>query len=723
MEKQTGRVCFSKIEGKLNKKYKLYATCPLNTEELLLNELLDLGAENSKISPSGVSFNGNLETVYKVCLCSRIAGKLFLELVEFDLNEQKDIYNVAKAINWEEHFNLDDTFATSAAVVKSKVKNSKYASLLVKDAIADFFTEKYDKRPNVDVNKPSVKIHLHINKNKASLSLDLSGESLHRRGYRDGNASAAIKENVAAALLYRAAWPKMSREGLNFLDPMCGSGTLLIEAALIATNTPSGYYRYYYGFMGWKKHDVDKWDEVFDKAEEGIIPFEGVIRGFDMDKDAISQCLHNIKNAGFDKLIHAEKALLSEFEVVESMTRKNGLICINPPYGVRLGNVPELKKLYIEFSNLFFEMLPGWKLSVITGEDELSRSIPFKIDKKHTLFNGAIKCTVSHFTLESDKHKKIAPLSPGGEAFKNRLIKRKKHLGKWARRQGISCFRVYDADLPDYNVAIDIYEDKWVSVAEYQAPKDIEPHVVKKRVDEVLRVIPEVLDIEPDNVFLKLRKKQKGSEQYGKNQNSAEYHIIRESGAMFYANFKDYLDTGIFLDHRPIRRRIKSEAKDKKVLNLFSYTGTATSLAAIGGAKSTVTIDASKTYLDWAKRNIQLNGLYSTDHKFFVSDVREWLRKDRNRYDIIFLDPPTFSNSKSQREIFDVQVDYVELLQLCVKILEKSGVLYFSNNFRKFKFDKTLFPELEIKEITSSTLDEDFSGNPKIHRCWEIRWQ
>jgi len=707
----------------LIKDLKLFCTCPLNTEELLVNELVDLGAENCKISPSGVAFNGNLEIVYKACLCSRIAGKLFLELVEFDLNDQHDIYKFAKEIPWDEHFSVDDTFATSAAVVKSRVKNSKYASLLVKDAIADYFTDKYERRPNVDPKKPSVKVHLHISKNKASISLDLSGESLHKRGYRDGNAHAALKENVAAALLYRGNWPKMSKEGLNFLDPMCGSGTLLIEAAYIATNTPPGYYRHYYGFLGWLKHDVDLWDEVFDDVEKSIRPYSGVIRGFDMDRDAISQSIHNISNAGFSKLIHVEKSELSEFEVVESMTYKSGLICINPPYGVRLGDVPELKKLYAEFSNLFLEKLPGWKLSVITGEDELSRVIPLKIDKKHTLFNGAIKCTVSHFTLEDNKKKVEAPLSQGGISFKNRLIKRSKHLGKWAKRSGVSCYRVYDADLPDYNVAIDIYENTWITVSEYQAPKEIELHVVKKRLDEVLRVVPEVLDVDSDNVYLKVRKRQKGSTQYYKNDTSKEFNIVHESGAKFYVNFKDYLDTGIFLDHRPIRRWIRDNVEGKSLLNLFSYTGTVTSLAAIGGAKSTTTVDASKTYIEWAKRNIQLNGLYSENHKFFVSDTKEWLKKDRNSYDVIFLDPPTFSNSKSGRDIFDVQVDYIELIQLCAKILKKSGVLIFSNNFRKFKFDETLFPDLEIKDISSSTIDQDFSNNPKIHRCWEIKWQ
>lgn len=704
-------------------KFKLYATCPLNTEDLLQTEISSLGGDNCKISPSGVSFYGSLETVYKVCLCSRIAGRLFLELLEFDLNEQKDIYENAKRISWDEHFNVTDTFSTSATVANSKIKNSKYASLLVKDGIADYFVEKFGERPNVETSNPNVKIHLYINKNKGNISLDLSGQSLHKRGYRHGNAHAALKENVAATLLYRANWHKLLENSYNFLDPMCGSGTLLIEAAYIATNTPPGYYRHYYGFQGWKKHDIDLWDEIFDAEEEKIRVFNGDIRGFDIDREAIAQSIENIKSANFDKLIHVEKSDIAAFKPVEAMIKNNGLICFNPPYGIRLGNVEELKKLYIEFSNNFVKLLPNWKLSVITGDEDLSRVIPLKIDRKHILFNGAIKCIVTHFTLTQDMIKVEAPLSSGGVAFRNRLEKRFKHLKKWAKRVGISCYRVYDADLPDYNVAIDIYEEKWVCVSEYQAPKEIEITTVKKRLDEILKVIPDVINVEPANVFLKVRKKQKGSNQYEKNSSSEEFHIVNETGAKLFVNFKDYLDTGLFLDHRPIRKRIHEEAKDKRFLNLFSYTGSATVLAVTGGARTTTTVDASSTYLNWAKRNLQLNGLYSKNHNFYQSDSRTWLKNDKNRYDIIFLDPPTFSNSKSGRDVFDVQQDYIELIKLCVKLLDKRGVLYFSNNYRKFKFNEDEFNDLSIMDISDKTIDEDFKGNPKIHKCWEIRWR
>jgi len=291
----------------LLQEYKLYATCPLNVEDLLSQEVIKLGGSNIKISPSGVSFSGDLKTMYRVCLESRLAGRVFLELLSFSIEDPNDVYKVCSTYSWDEHFDLENTFATSAVTVKSKLKNSQFASLRIKDAVADFFTNKYGKRPNVDPKKPDIKIHLHVNKNQAIISLDLSGESLHKRGYRQGNAKAAIKENSAAALILRSNWEELCKNGYHFLDPMCGSGTLLIEAAYIATNTPPGYRRTYYGFLGWSQHNPDLWDDVFDTAESQIRTFRGTIRGIDIDSEVIPVALENIKMAGFSNLIHVEK--------------------------------------------------------------------------------------------------------------------------------------------------------------------------------------------------------------------------------------------------------------------------------------------------------------------------------------------------------------------------------------------------------------------------------
>lgn len=703
--------------------YKLYAACPLNTEKLLIDEIESLGGKLIKSVPSGVYFEGTLETVYRVCLMSRIAGRVHLILKEFKIANKRDVYDEVKEVNWQEHFELTDTFATSASVVKSVMKNSHYTSLLIKDAIADSFRDALGERPDIDPDKPSVRIHLHIEKNRASLSLDLSGTSLHKRGYRVKSAKAALKENSAAALLYRAGWPDICKEGGNFLDPMCGSGTLLIEAALIACNIPPGSFRHYFGFIGWKQHNPDLWDDIWDEYDEKRTEPRISIRGYDLDREAVADAIENIKSAGLEKIIHVEKQDIHDFHAVESMKGNSGLVCVNPPYGIRIGNFDELKELYRSMALKLMEELPGWKLSVITEDEDLSRAIPLKVEKVNTLFNGQYKCTVSHFLLEEEKVKKLAPLSEGAIAFKNRLQKRRKHLKKWARRQEISCYRVYDADLPDFNAAVDIYNDTWVCVSEYAPPKEIEPQKAAKRLEEIIRVIPEVLEVAPEHIYLKQRKRQKGKSQYQKDDNKKEFQVTEESGAKFYVNFTDYLDTGIFLDHRPVRKMIKESVQGKKFLNLFCYTGTASVLAALGGAESTTSVDASATYLKWAEDNLCLNHLNSASHRYYREDCRQWLKQDRNFYDIIFLDPPTFSNTKGKREVFDVQSDFKELIDLCSRRLAPEGVLYFSNNFRKFKMDYECFEDLEITEITRDTIDEDFKSNPLIHRCWKIVWK
>jgi 23S rRNA (guanine2445-N2)-methyltransferase / 23S rRNA (guanine2069-N7)-methyltransferase len=311
--------------------------------------------------------------------------------------------------------------------------------------------------------------------------------------------------------------------------------------------------------------------------------------------------------------------------------------------------------------------------------------------------------------------------------FANRLRKNLKNLGKWARREGIDCFRVYDADLPEYALAIDLYhgEKRWAHVQEYQAPKSVDPEKAMQRLQEALTVLPEVLEIPRGQVFFKVRRRQKGTAQYEKLADAKHFHEVREGNCRLLVNFADYLDTGLFLDHRITRQMIETEAKDKRFLNLFAYTGAATVHAAVGGARTTTTVDMSKTYLEWARRNMALNGLRDKAHQFIQADCTRWLESEAKRaklrFDLIFLDPPTFSTSKRMEDKFDVQSDHVALIRNAMALLEEGGLLVFSNNFRRFKLDETALSDLNIEEISTKTLPKDFARNPHIHRCWHIR--
>ena len=300
-------------------------------------------------------------------------------------------------------------------------------------------------------------------------------------------------------------------------------------------------------------------------------------------------------------------------------------------------------------------------------------------------------------------------------------------MAKWAKQKNIICFRLYDADLPEYAVAVDVYQgDKlWVNVQEYEAPKTIAPHKANARLAGVMAEIPRVLKIDKSQVFLKIRRKQKSTEQYEKQDNKANFHIIEEANCKFLVNFEDYLDTGLFLDHRPIRLRIQQEAKGKTFLNLFAYTGTVSVHAALGGAISTTTIDMSNTYLDWAKNNFNLNDL-SGDNKIIRADCSVWLAEEAKKsgtthYDLIFLDPPTFSNSKRMDDAFDIQADHIDLIKNALALLNPKGTLYFSTNFRRFKLDEQALSESIIENISAYTVPADFSRSPKIHYCWKIQ--
>lgn len=728
--------------------YQLFATTPKAMEDILATELKHLGAENVQPKMAGVSFQGNLEMAYRACLWSRTANRILLPLSSFEVETKQDLYDAVKKINWFDHFKPDDTFAVSFSAKNSEaIKNSHFGSLVVKDAIVDQMRTKFHKRPNIELNKPTIKINVYLNTKDAQLSLDLSGESLHKRGYRETNVQAPIKENLAAAMLLRSGWPEIAKKGGSLIDPMCGSGTLLLEAALIAADYAPGLLRDYFGFLGWKKHDAECWQKLLVEADQrkttGLLQMP-VISGFDQSRRTVATAIQHVENADFQNKVHVEKRDITDAKPATSW--KPGLLICNPPYGERLGDEEHIAQLYHQFGEVLKARFQGWKASLIISNPEMGFRLGIRSQKPITLFNGALECKLLRLNIEeksffvpkaksqqerieqvTQKNSSIVDDSHSAEMFANRLKKNLKKMAKWAKQQDISCYRLYDADLPEYAVAIDLYQgDKlWVNVQEYEAPKTIAQHKANQRLAGILAEIPRVLNIDKSQVFLKIRRKQKNTDQYEKQDNKTSFHIVEENNSKFLVNFEDYLDTGLFLDHRPIRQRIQREAKDINFLNVFAYTGTASIPAAVGGALSTTTVDMSNTYLDWAKNNFDLNNL-TGNHKIIRADCSAWLENEakqanRTQYELIFLDPPTFSNSKRMEQSFDIQSDHVALINNALKLLTKDGTLYFSTNFRKFKLDEPALSEAIVENISSSTIPNDFARNPKIHYCWKIQ--
>lgn len=705
-----------------------FATAPKGIEPLLADELRALGAFEVAEGRSGVAFSGPLAIAYRACLWSRLASRVLLPLATFPATSPEELYAGVRAIDWSEHLSAESTLAVDASVSGSKITHSHYAALKIKDAVVDQFRDRTGDRPSVDAERPDVRINLYLLRDIANLSLDLSGDSLHRRGYRDEGVLAPLKENLAAAILIRAGWPEIAARGGALVDPMCGSGTLLLEGAYMAGDIAPGLLRPHYGFLRWRGHDAALWQQLMDEAQArraGGLARIPTIVGYDVDHKAIRAAWANIDQAGLREHIHVERREVAAL-VAPSGESAAGLLVVNPPYGERLGEVEALKEVYGTLGDRLKEQFVGWKAAIFTGNVDLGKKLGLRARKLHTLYNGALECKLLHIEVQPenfvDRHRPPAPvvLSEGATSFANRLRKNLKILGKWARQEGISCYRLYDGDIPEYAVAVDLY-DSWVHVQEYQAPKEIDERKAAQRLREAMAVLPEVLQTAPERIFLKVRKQQKGTEQYGKFGERGQFIEVREGAARLLVNLSDYLDTGLFLDHRPTRLLLGELAAGKRFLNLFAYSGAASVHAALGGAASTLTVDMSQTYLDWAKKNLALNGFSGGNHRLERADCLEWLGRAKGEFDLIFLDPPTFSNSKRMDGTFDVQRDHVELLRQTAALLAQDGTLIFSNNNRKFKMDAEALPELAIEDITRKTIPKDFERNPRIHNCWRIR--
>ncbi len=735
--------------------YQLFATTPKAMEDILANELKALGAKNVKQKMAGVAFEGDLKLAYQACLWLRTASRVLLLLDTFEVKSQQDLYAGVQRTDWSKHLNADDSLAVSFnSKNNSAITHSHFGALKVKDAIVDQMRSQFGTRPDIDTERPSIRVNVYLYNEIAQLSLDLSGESLHKRGYRATQVIAPIKESLAAAMLLRVGWPAMAAQGKSLLDPMCGSGTLLTEGALIAGDIAPGLQRDYFGFLGWKSHDDSLWQALLGEAQQrcdigmGKLP---VMVGFDQDRRTVTAALQHIENLGLQSKIHIEKRDISEACAAESWPK--GLLICNPPYGERLGDEAQAATLYRTFGEVLKQQFIGWQAAIIIGDPELGFRLGVRSQKPITMFNGALECKLLRLGIDEKNffepkaksqqerieqvnlHSQTTMADSQVEMFANRLRKNLKKLASWIKKNHIQCYRLYDADLPEYAVAIDVYqgEKTWVNVQEYEPPKSIDSIKATHRLAGVLSEISKVLEIPSQQIYLKIRRKQKNTEQYEKISDSRHFHIVEENGCKFWVNFEDYLDTGLFLDHRPMRLLIQQQAKDKRFLNLFAYTGTASVHAVMGGAHSTVTIDMSNTYLDWAKRNFTLNNITTGNHQFIRADCLEWLydqahAPQKPQFDLIFLDPPTFSNSKKMEELFDIQRDHVQLIRNAVALLsidqggtkEKMGILYFSTNSRRFKMDSEALSDLSIENISATTIPEDFKRDAKIHACWKI---
>lgn len=738
----------------MSDRFELFLTCPKGLEALLAEEAAALGLEEVREHTSAIRGFADMQTAYRLCLWSRLANRVLLVLTRFTMRDADELYDGVADIDWHEHLLPTGSLAVEFSGQGSGIDNTHFGALKVKDAIVDKLRNAAGDRPSIDKLNPDMRVHLRLDRGEAVLSLDLSGHSLHQRGYRLQQGAAPLKENLAAAILLRAGWPRIAAAGGALADPMCGVGTFLVEAAMIAADIAPNLKRELWGFSAWLGHVPAIWQrlhaEAVERAEIGLAKPPLWIRGYEADPRLIQPARNNIERAGLSSWIKIYQGELATFEPRPDQNQ-TGLVICNPPYGERLGDEASLLYLYQNLGERLRQACLNWEAAIFTGAPDLGKRMGIRSHKQYAFWNGALPCklllikvspeqfvtgerrTPEQRQVEREQLANDGPsaepvaapvvveqarLSEGGQMFANRLQKNLKLLGKWARREGVECYRVYDADMPEYAVAIDLYGD-WVHVQEYAAPRTIEPEKAQARLFDALAAIPQALGVDKSKVVVKRRERQSGTKQYTRQAAQGVFREVNEGGVKLLVNLTDYLDTGLFLDHRPLRLRIQQEAAGKRFLNLYCYTATATVHAAKGGARTTTSVDLSKTYLDWARRNLSLNG-FSDKNKLEQGDVMAWLEADRNEYDLIFIDPPTFSNSKRMEGIFDVQRDHVQLLDLAMTRLAPGGVLYFSNNFRKFILDEGLAARYGVEEISAKTIDPDYVRNTKIHRAWRL---
>ena len=720
----------------------LFVTCSKGLEGLLENELRDCGAQQVRQSVAGVYCSADLRVAYRLIMFSRLCNRVILLLAEGPVLDADDLYDSASVVDWSDHLLPGHTLLISAAGGTEQLIHTQFIAQRIKDAVVDQFRNKGMERPSVSRDAPDLLIHAVIKKDRLSLGIDLAGASLHRRNYRLEQGDAPLKETLAAALLMRAGWPQRELAKPQLYDPMCGSGTLLIEGVLMALDIAPGLIRES-SLTRWPHHQAEIWQEVQQEAEARKTAgkdWQGIAMGSDLDSRAIDRARRNVQRAGVEAFVQ-----LSDGGLVQTrLTEPPSLVICNPPYAERLGEQTEVELLYAELGAWLRDNALGATAAIFTAKPEWGKLLGIHSHKQYALFNGALPAKLLLMRINEDsiynkRQREVSPpsdeqgvsgpppqfeLDNGAQMFANRLRKNLRNLGKWARTQGHECYRLYDADMPEYAFAIDCYGSH-IHMQEYKAPATISEADAAERRRQAYQalcvVMQDALQIPPQQITLKVREKQRGTEQYRPTQKAGEDFEVREGEARFIVNLERYLDTGLFLDHRPIRQWIYQHSRNCRFLNLYCYTATVSVHAALGGALSTTNVDLSRTYLQWAQRNFELNEIDIREHAFVQSDCLGYLQDAQDEFDLIFLDPPTFSNSKSTENVLDIQRDHQELISHCMRVLAPNGLLIFSNNHRRFQFDDEVSELFDVRDCSPASIDKDFARNPKIHRTWFIR--
>jgi 23S rRNA (guanine2445-N2)-methyltransferase / 23S rRNA (guanine2069-N7)-methyltransferase len=706
----------------------LFVSTAIGLEPLLQKELADLECVQVKPGRAGCYVEAELQQAYEICLWSRIASRVLIPIESAVADDGDDLYQIALGVNWRDWLSEGANIAIDFSGTNSAIRHTNFGALKIKDGIADWCRQNGWQTPRL-AGDSATRISARLRKGKLELALDFSGAGLHKRGYREQFGEAPLRESLAAALLRYAGWPA-DKFGGNLLDPMCGSGTLLIEAGWAAVDRAPNLDRTDWGFMSWPSHEQELWQKVHEEAvqreKQGLASWSGNICGSDIDARAVHIAKRNIRAAGLDGVVTVEQRALAYL----ACNADSGLLISNPPYGERLQNKQEALGIYQLLGEQLRSKCQGWHAAVLAPDVSQGQAIGMHSHRNLSFSNGSLPCKLYLFEVEESrflKPTKAAAPSEGAQMVANRITKNLARTKSWRLQNEIRAWRCYDLDLSEYAAAVDIYEaqaERYALVQEYVPPKTVDESLARHRLNELLTGVQLATGIAEENVLLRRRQRQKGSQQYEKQQaESTRECIVSEGNARFVVNLTDYLDTGLFLDHRPVRRYVNKNAGGKRFLNLFCYTASVSVQAALGGASESLSLDMSNTYLDWAERNYQLNKVDSERHRLERADCVQWLQGTTSDklFDLILLDPPSFSNSKKMDDVLDVEKDQAALIRGSMRLLAPGGTLIFSTNRRGFKLDDAISSEFAVEDFHQASIDPDFERRPNIHQCWLIR--
>ena len=725
----------------------LIATSTFGLEAVVKRELVALGYEAETIQNGRTLFRGDESAIARANLWLRAADRVLLRVGTFPATDFGALFDETHRLPWEEWIPRDAAFPVKGRSVQSQLSSVPACQKIVKKAIVEKLRAVHD-GTELPETGALYTVEVALLRDQATLTLDTSGVGLHKRGYRTQPSEAPLKETLAAALVLLSYW----RPDRPLIDPFCGSGTIPIEAALVGRRIAPGRKRAF-AAESWPRIPAALWAEARAAAAAEIRPaLPGPILGTDIDEAVLALAREHAANAGVANDIRFERRAFVEL----ASDQEYGCVITNPPYGERVSERAEVRALYASMPAVL-RGLRTWSHYILTSHPDFEAIIGQPADRRRKLYNGPLECTYYQFhgpkpsaappdtpaqAAQAARTARAAPAGGGtapatatvppafgglsaemraqARAFGDRIAKRARHLRRWPTHQGITCYRLYDRDIPKIPLIVDRYADR-LHISEYDRWHGHTPGEHADWLDLMARTAAEALGLPPAHVFVKYRARQRGRDQHQRQGDEGHVIEIAEGGLRFLVNMSDYIDTGLFLDHRITRSLVRAEARDKRFLNLFGYTGTFSVYAAAGGARVTTTVDLSSSYLDWARRNMELNGFSGAEHRYVREDAFSFLVRHpgRHDYDLAVIDPPTFSNSKRLEDYWDIQRDHVRLLNLVLALMSPGGVVFFSTNFRRFKLDAAAIATGALREISAQTVPPDFR-NRRIHRTWRI---